>query len=205
MKTVNTFIDYRTELVEECSKKAETKLEDNLKKAEAEVMEGSSKRVGTKLEQEVTKKQKVDDVQETTKVDNDQEASKIKELMEIVPDKEEVVIDAIPLDVKPPSIVDWKIHKEGKKTYYQIIRTDGSSKMYLVFSHMLKSFDMEDLKTLWKLVKAKHGSTRPDEGYERVLWGDLKIMLRSSKSGLFLQIELTDKFLQPIIDMDKSF
>ncbi|GJU64505.1 F-box domain containing protein [Tanacetum coccineum] len=46
--------------------------------------------------------------------------------------------------------------------------------MYLVFSHMLKSFDMEDLETLWKLVKAKHGSTRPEEGYERVLWGDLK-------------------------------
>ncbi|GKA21300.1 hypothetical protein Tco_0701289 [Tanacetum coccineum] len=34
----------------------------------------------------------------------------------------------------------------------------------------------EDLKTLWKLVKAKHGSTRPEEGYERVLWGDLKTM-----------------------------
>ncbi|GJX62514.1 hypothetical protein Tco_0295414 [Tanacetum coccineum] len=51
---------------------------------------------------------------------------------------------------------------------------DGSSKMYLVFSHMLKSFDREDLETLWKLVKAKHGSTRPEEGYERVLWGDLK-------------------------------
>ncbi|GJZ82372.1 hypothetical protein Tco_0647545 [Tanacetum coccineum] len=176
MKRVNTFVDYRTELVEESFKKAETELEENLKKAEAEVMEGSSKREGTELEQEVTKKQKVDDVQETTEVDNDQEVAKIKELIEIVPDKEEVAIDAIPLAVKSPSIVDWKIHKEGKKTYYQIIRADGSSKMYLVFSHMLKSFDKEDLETLWKLVKAKHGSTRPDEGYERVLWGDLKVM-----------------------------
>ncbi|GJX55356.1 reverse transcriptase domain-containing protein [Tanacetum coccineum] len=174
MKRVNTFVDYRTELVEESSKKAETELEENLKKAEAEVMEGSSKRAGTELEQEVTKKQKVDDVQETTEVDNDQEAAKIKELMEIVPDKEEVAIDAIPLAVKPPSIVDWKIHKEGKKTYYQIIRADGSSNMYLVFSHMLKSFDKEDLETLWKLVKVKHGSTRPEEGYKGVLWDDLK-------------------------------
>ncbi|GKE78283.1 hypothetical protein Tco_1544403 [Tanacetum coccineum] len=48
--------------------------------------------------------------------------------------------------------------------------------MYLVFGHMLKSFDREDLETLWKLVKAKHGSTRPKEGYDRVLWGDLKTM-----------------------------
>ncbi|GKD99201.1 hypothetical protein Tco_1383098 [Tanacetum coccineum] len=70
---------------------------------------------------------------------------------------------------KPPSNVDYKIHKEGKKTYYQIIRVDGSSKMYLVYSHMLISFDREDLEALWKLVKAKNGSTRPDEGYERVL------------------------------------
>ncbi|GJR12028.1 hypothetical protein Tco_0794680 [Tanacetum coccineum] len=27
-------------------------------------------------------------------------------------------IDAIPLATKPPTIVDWKIHKEGKKNYY---------------------------------------------------------------------------------------
>ncbi|GJX18725.1 hypothetical protein Tco_0221402 [Tanacetum coccineum] len=32
------------------------------------------------------------------------------------------------------------------------------------------------LETLWKLVKAKHGYTRPEECYERVLWGDLKTM-----------------------------
>ncbi|GJR70979.1 ribonuclease H-like domain-containing protein [Tanacetum coccineum] len=109
-------------------------------------------------------------------VDDDQEAAKIKELMEIIPDKEEVAIDAIPLAIKPPSIVDWKIYNEGKKTYYQIIRADGSLKMYLVFRYILKSFDREDLETLWKLVKAKHGSTRPEEGYKRVLWGDLKVM-----------------------------
>ncbi|GJX57837.1 hypothetical protein Tco_0287734 [Tanacetum coccineum] len=41
---------------------------------------------------------------------------------------------------------------------------------------MLQNIDREDLETLWKLVKAKHGLTRPEEGYERVLWGDLKVM-----------------------------
>ncbi|GKC65690.1 putative ribonuclease H-like domain-containing protein, partial [Tanacetum coccineum] len=126
-KRVNMFMDYRTDLVE-----------------------GSLKRSRDELEQEVTKKQKVDDVQETAKVDDvqetaevddDQEATKIKELMEIVHDEDEVAINAIPLATKPPTIVDWKIHKEGKKNYYQIIRADGSSKMYLVLSHMLKSFD----------------------------------------------------------------
>ncbi|GJX97992.1 hypothetical protein Tco_0355011 [Tanacetum coccineum] len=33
----------------------------------------------------------------------------------------------------------------------------------------------EDLETLWKLVKTKHGNTRPEYEHERVLWGDLKV------------------------------
>nr|GEX48272.1 hypothetical protein [Tanacetum cinerariifolium] len=89
------------------------------------LVEGSSKRAGEELTYGSTKKQKVDYNKETTK---------LKELMEIIPDKEEVEIDAIPLDVKSPKIVDWKIHKEGKKSYYQIIRADGNSKMYMVFN-----------------------------------------------------------------------
>ncbi|GJT13757.1 hypothetical protein Tco_0860799 [Tanacetum coccineum] len=96
--------------------------------------------------------------------------------MEVIPDEKEVALDAIPLAVTSPNIVDWKIHKERKKSYYQIIRVDGSSKMYLVFSHMLKSFDREDLETLYKLVKAKYGSTRPVEDLDLVLYGDLKTM-----------------------------
>ncbi|GKB03757.1 hypothetical protein Tco_0831900 [Tanacetum coccineum] len=143
MKRVNTFVDYRTELVEESSKKAETKLEENLKKTEAEVMEGSSKRVGEELEQE---------------------------------NEEEVAIDVVPLATKPPTIVDWKIHKEGKKSYYQIIRANEKSQMYIVFSQMLKSFSREDLEDLYKLVKAKYGSTRPVEDLDLILYGDLKTM-----------------------------
>ncbi|GKA67237.1 hypothetical protein Tco_0767045 [Tanacetum coccineum] len=109
-------------------------------------VEGSSKRAGEELEQESSKKQKLEDDKETT------------ELQRLI------------------EVVDWKIHKEGKKSYYQIIRADGSSKMYLVFSHMLKSFDREDLETLYKLVKAKYGSTRPVEDLDLVLYGDLKTM-----------------------------
>ncbi|GJS04600.1 hypothetical protein Tco_0321108 [Tanacetum coccineum] len=137
MKRVNTFIDFRTELVKGAKKKEDTK------KAEAKMaQESSSKRAGDELEQEKAKKQKIDD---------DQEEAEMKRLMEIVPDEKEVAVDAIPLATKPPSIVDWKIIKEGKLGYYQIIRADGSS-------------------------KTKHGLTRLEEGYERVLWGDLRTM-----------------------------
>ncbi|GJX16250.1 hypothetical protein Tco_0217082 [Tanacetum coccineum] len=166
IKKVNTFVDFRTELVKESSKKAETKLEEN-KKAEAEVMEGSSKRAGEELEQEIIKKQKVDE---------DKETVELQSLIEIVSDEEEVAINAIPLASKPSTIVDWKIHKEGKNSYYQIIRADGSSKMYRVFSQMLKSFDRQDLEDLYKLIKAKYGSTRPVEDLDLILYGDLKTM-----------------------------
>ncbi|GJY31561.1 hypothetical protein Tco_0415056 [Tanacetum coccineum] len=92
MKRVNTFVEFRTELVEGTKKR-----------------EGSEKRAGTELEQEVVKKQKVDVEKET-----EQETSELQSLMKIVPDEEEVATDAIPLATKPPSIVDWKILKEGK-------------------------------------------------------------------------------------------
>nr|GEU69189.1 hypothetical protein [Tanacetum cinerariifolium] len=36
--------------------------------------------------------------------------------------------------------------------------------------------NIEDVETLWKLVKDKHGSIRREGDYERVLWGDLKVM-----------------------------
>ncbi|GJU44764.1 hypothetical protein Tco_1202030 [Tanacetum coccineum] len=143
-KRVNTFEDFRTEL-----------------------MEGKEKRAGTELIQENAKKQKVEDEKETTE---------LKQLMKIIPDEEEVAIDVIPLAVKSPSIVGWKIYKEGRKSYYQIMRADGKYQMYMFFSQMLKSFDREDLEDLYKLVKAKYESTKPVEDLDLLLWGDLKTM-----------------------------
>ncbi|GJY50451.1 putative ribonuclease H-like domain-containing protein [Tanacetum coccineum] len=121
-KRVNTFVDFRIDLVE-----------------------GSSKRAGEELEQE---------------------------------NEEEVTINVVPLAVKSPSIVGWKIYKEGKKSYYQIMRADGKSQMYRIFIHMLKSFSREDLEDLYKLVKAKYESTRPVEDLDLLLWGDLKTMFK---------------------------
>nr|GEV55471.1 putative reverse transcriptase domain-containing protein [Tanacetum cinerariifolium] len=80
--------------------------------------------------------------------------------MKVIPDAKEVAIDAIRLAVKPSTIVDWKIHKEGKKSYFQIIRADGSSEMYLIFSQLLKSFDREDLVELYKLYKVNVASIK---------------------------------------------
>ncbi|GJW46146.1 hypothetical protein Tco_0077792 [Tanacetum coccineum] len=59
-------------------------------------------------------------------------------------------------------------------------KTIWKFKEVLINIKMLQNIDREDMETLWKLVKAKHrntiGLTRPEEAYERVLWGDLKVM-----------------------------
>ncbi|GKB61400.1 hypothetical protein Tco_0917586 [Tanacetum coccineum] len=77
---------------------------------------------------------------------------------------------------KPVPIVNFHIHRKGRNGYYEIMRADGSAKTYLLFSQLLKEFDKEDLENLWKLVKDKHGYKMLEEAYERVLWGDLKVM-----------------------------
>ncbi|GKA85331.1 hypothetical protein Tco_0806985 [Tanacetum coccineum] len=65
---------------------------------------------------------------------------------------------------------------KGQKGFYHLIRADGSSKRYSSMIRMLQGIDREDLETLWKLVKEKHGINRPVDEYERVLWGDMKVM-----------------------------
>ncbi|GJR59219.1 uncharacterized mitochondrial protein-like protein [Tanacetum coccineum] len=64
----------------------EQELEENLKKVEAEVMKGSSKRAGEELEQEGIKKQKVDE---------DKETAELQSQIEVIPDEEEVAVDAV--------------------------------------------------------------------------------------------------------------
>ncbi|GKA02625.1 hypothetical protein Tco_0675406 [Tanacetum coccineum] len=77
--------------------------------------------------------------------------AELKKHIEIVKN-DDVAIDAILLATKPPVIVEYKI-----------------------------GIDREDLQTLWKLVKAKHGGKRPEDKYERVLWGDLKVMFEPDR------------------------
>nr|GEX91803.1 hypothetical protein [Tanacetum cinerariifolium] len=97
IKKVNTFVDFKTELVEESSKKAKAEI----------TQEGSLKRAGDKLEQERSKKQKVED---------DKESKELKKFLEIIPDDgDDVTIDATHLSSKSLTIVNYKIYQEGKK------------------------------------------------------------------------------------------
>nr|GFB34494.1 hypothetical protein [Tanacetum cinerariifolium]GFB74350.1 hypothetical protein [Tanacetum cinerariifolium] len=70
-------------------------------------------------------------------------------MMQLVP-VEEIYVEA--LQVKH-LIIDWKVHTEGQRSYWKIIRLRGTSASYQLFVDMLKHLDREDLNQLWELVK----------------------------------------------------
>nr|GEV62297.1 hypothetical protein [Tanacetum cinerariifolium] len=73
------------------------------------IQESSSKRARDELDQERSKKQKVED---------DKESKELKRCLEIIQDDgDDVIIDATPLSIKT-LIIDYKIYKEGKKSYF---------------------------------------------------------------------------------------
>ncbi|GJZ92191.1 hypothetical protein Tco_0664256 [Tanacetum coccineum] len=171
----------------ESSKRTKDELEsDKSKKAESSEKKAKGsrkksigkKRAGKEQKQESSKRQRMEDDKETDEheeAEEDDEAE-MKKHMEVVQDDEEIAIDDIPLATKPPIIVEYKIVKEGQKGFYHLIRADGSSNRYSSMIRMLQNISREDLETLWKLVKTKHGNTRPEDVYEKVNRGDLKIM-----------------------------
>ncbi|GJS08125.1 hypothetical protein Tco_0364921 [Tanacetum coccineum] len=176
MKRVNTFVAIGYEVQESKEKKVEGS-EETAKSSRKKML--GRKRARKEQQQESTKKQKVEKEKESDKVDEVDEA-KLKKLLVIKKD-EDVAIDTIPLATKLPMIIDYKLLKEGVMIHYQLIRADGSSKRYSSMIRMLQGIDREDLEALWRIVKAKYGDTRPENEFERVLCGDLKVMFEPDK------------------------
>nr|GEZ34355.1 hypothetical protein [Tanacetum cinerariifolium] len=114
---------------EEIRNKPPTRAQDcrgKLKEISSKVTEGSSKKAREELEQESAKKQKLDEHVQAKVADDD--TIELKRGLGIVPeDDDDVTIEATPLYSKSPTIVDYKIYREGKKSYIKIIMADGNS------------------------------------------------------------------------------
>ncbi|GJU13978.1 hypothetical protein Tco_1136374 [Tanacetum coccineum] len=128
------------------------------------------KRTGGKDSEESVKKHKLED---------ETEKEELKAYLDIVPG-DEMYMEVESLATKYP-IVDWKTHILSENMmYYQIIRADGSSKNYKIFSEMLDDFDRQDVMDLHRLVQERYDTTSP-EGYDLLLWGDLKILFEPNE------------------------
>ncbi|GKF88560.1 hypothetical protein Tco_0259437, partial [Tanacetum coccineum] len=128
MKRVNSFVAMNLEAQEISRKKDESS-----SKKEKIAQDSIAKRVGDKLESDKSKKQKTDENEEV-KVDNEAE---LKKHMVTVKD-DDIAMDAIPLAIKPPVIVEYKLIREEIIGHYQFIRADGSFKRYSSMIRMLQ-------------------------------------------------------------------
>ncbi|GJZ45010.1 hypothetical protein Tco_0592606, partial [Tanacetum coccineum] len=74
-----------------------------------------------------------------------------------------IPINPVPVAIKSPSIASYKIIKQGMKGVYQIVRENGSDKLY-------------------RIVMRKHGMNEPEDDIEKVLWEYLKNMFEEPLS-----------------------
>ncbi|GJR06246.1 putative ribonuclease H-like domain-containing protein [Tanacetum coccineum] len=129
------------------------------------------KRARESLSEESAKKQKLED---------DTEKEKLQVYLNIVSEDESLDVES--LATKYP-IVDWETRiLANNKYYYQIKRENGSVKHYKIFSAMLYDFDRQDVLELYRLVKERFQTTSP-EGYDLLLWGDLKTMIEPNEEN----------------------
>nr|GEX56733.1 hypothetical protein [Tanacetum cinerariifolium] len=139
-----------------------------LVKGSEKVTEGSSKRAGDKLKQEDAKRQKIEE---------ENESAKLNRCLEIIPNNDDdVTIEATPLSSKSLTIVDYKIYKEGRKSFFKIIKADGNSQNYLTFGQRFENFNREDLEVLWSIVKVRFKKIKPVDDMDNLLFQTLKIM-----------------------------
>ncbi|GJU30994.1 hypothetical protein Tco_1174583 [Tanacetum coccineum] len=145
MRRVNTFIPMDSEVV-----KSKKETEESSKGTEDELESDKSKKAESSEEKAKGSRKKILGKKRAGK-EQQQESSKRQRMED---DKETDEHEEVEVDDE----AELKKHL-----------ADGSSKRYSLMIGMLQDIDREDLETLWKLVKIKHGDTRPEDEHERVL------------------------------------
>ncbi|GJV89811.1 ribonuclease H-like domain-containing protein [Tanacetum coccineum] len=150
---------------------------------DSEIEKEVMKRLGFDFQQKSSKKRSREvydeDNAKKQKLEDDAEKKELRDSIDVVL-RDDTAIDVESLATKYP-IVDWKTHVLTENMmYYQIIRGDGSSKNYKIFSEMLDDFDRQDVLDLHRLVQERYDTTSP-EGYDLLLWGDLKILFEPNE------------------------
>ncbi|GJR15105.1 hypothetical protein Tco_0797757 [Tanacetum coccineum] len=129
---------------------------------DSEKEKGSEKKGSRKKslarKREGTKRQKIED---------DIEKEELKAYLDLVP-REEFAMEIESLGTKY-LIVDWKTHVLTENfMYYQIIKADGGSKNYKIFSEMLDDFDRQDVMDLHRLVEERQWNCHSHDDREEV-------------------------------------
>ncbi|GJS44694.1 hypothetical protein Tco_0594815 [Tanacetum coccineum] len=170
---------------DKCVEKVEKFIPMNL-----ELEASKLKRTGINLQAEVFKKQKITDVPDVTKDESVKREEEFKVQQPILrynirkslarkglqKNKSESARSDTEEDVE--AYMDERVDEPSSEEFqigaYQIIREDHTDVVYVNFQGLLNDITRDDLKELYRLMMLKFGDSRPEEEYERVLWGDLK-------------------------------
>nr|GEV02272.1 hypothetical protein [Tanacetum cinerariifolium] len=123
-------------------------------------------------------------MKEQESAEDEQEKEELRLCLNIVQD-EERAINYETLAVKS-LIVDWESQllvsdlQEEDTSYSKITRADGSYRFYKFYSAMLEEFNTQVLLNLHILVMKRFKFVTL-EGYDLILWGDLKTMIEPDK------------------------
>ncbi|GJZ15688.1 hypothetical protein Tco_0551365 [Tanacetum coccineum] len=176
MKSIESFVPMETEArvkrhglqleqEQETSKKQKIDIEDaSITKGKDEVVKEEEtevpvKKTGMRRKQKARKGINIDKTAQDEF--NKEREAYVKDKVKDASSESEIRVDAIPTATKPPTIVNWKIiSQSSQKAAYQIIRKDGSDKIYMSFGAILKDFSRDDLIELYRLVIKKYGANR---------------------------------------------
>nr|GEY66040.1 retrovirus-related Pol polyprotein from transposon TNT 1-94 [Tanacetum cinerariifolium] len=91
-----------------------------------------------------------------------EEVEDLKRHLEIMPDEDDdFYTEATPLARKVP-VMDYELIHLNNKPHYKIIRADRTHQLYVSFLTLLKNYDIEDLESLWSLVKERFSTSKPN-------------------------------------------
>ncbi|GJS18847.1 hypothetical protein Tco_0413319 [Tanacetum coccineum] len=173
----------KSEVIKE-ETKGEVKIEDK------EEESTRKRKLGTRKKMKSRKRRYI---QHTSEDDSDKENDDLRLYLTIAQDEDKEVDYEI-LDRKYP-IIDWKTvclgtkpqfdeSKEGEINLNVVTRSNGQQRYFSILTTVLSIFDREDLNAVFQLVMDKYQDEMP-EGFERVLWGDLKVLFKPDEQDEF--------------------
>nr|GEW52400.1 hypothetical protein [Tanacetum cinerariifolium] len=160
-KWINDFVPIDSKVIKDSRKK------DDSSEKQAESTE---KRPRAEHDEKSVKKQKLKD---------DTKKEELRACLDIVPgDDFAINVESLAIEY---AIVEWKTQiLTENMMYYHIIRANGSSRNYKIFTKMCDDFDRHDVLDLYRPVKQRYETIIP-KGYDILLWGDLITLFKPSK------------------------
>ncbi|GJW81682.1 hypothetical protein Tco_0145657 [Tanacetum coccineum] len=175
---IHYFVPKDSEIEKEVMKRSRFNLQQESTQKTKKIETKQVKEEIVQQEDDVVAEQVVEESTKKQKLEEDTEKEELQVYLNIVSEDEGLDVES--LATKYP-IIDWETQiLATDKYYYQIKRADGSVKHYNIFSAMLYDFDRQDVLELYRLVKERFQIASP-EGYDLLLWGDLKTMIEPSK------------------------